>query len=143
MENCVVSHGAFVYAKQTKRFLFLLRESGQSWAYHWGIVGGKQDNGESPIQTLRREFEEELGRCIFYSPIPIDHYNSNDGGFAFHTYLWTVEKEFTPQLNSEHCGYCWVPIDKLPRPLHHGVFNSIKEQDTVNRLQEIIKAANL
>ncbi len=138
METSIISHGAFVYAKKTGRFLFLLRQGRQRWAYHWGIVGGKQEQGESPITTLRRECSEEINREILLSPIPVDHYTSSDGNFAFHTYLWIVAEEFVPDLNEEHCGYCWVPLEKFPRPLHPGVFSSIKEEDTLARLREII-----
>lgn len=139
MENgSVISHGAFVYAKSTKRFLFLLRQGRQRWAYHWGIVGGKQEQGESPIQTLTREAEEEIQILFNAVPVPVDYYVSEDGNFAFHTYLFTVDEEFVPVLNEEHCGYAWVPLEKFPRPMHPGVFSSIKEDDTIARLKELI-----
>ena len=140
MENgTIISHGAFVYSKSTKRFLFLLRQGRQRWAYHWGIVGGKQEKNESPIQTLQREAFEEIQISFDVQPTPVDHYVSEDGNFAFHTYLYVVDNEFVPILNDEHCGYAWVPLEKFPRPMHPGVFSSLKEEDTLARLQEIIK----
>ena len=139
MENgVIISHGAFVYAKNTNRFLFLLRQGRQRWIYHWGIVGGKQEPGETPLKTLKREAQEEVDYFFNCVPTPIDHYTSEDGNFSFHTYLYIIDKEFVPMLNEEHCGYCWVPLEKFPRPMHPGVFSSIKEEDTINRLQEVI-----
>ena len=135
----IISHGAFVYAKDTKRFLFLLRQGRQRWAYYWGIVGGKQERGEIPLETLRRESLEEIAVSLDVNPVPIDHYVSDDGNFAFYTYLYVVDKEFIPKLNDEHCGYCWVPLEKHPKPLHPGVFSSLKEEDTISRLEELIK----
>ena len=136
----LTSHGMFVYAKQTNRFLFLLRQGRQRWAYHWGILGGKQELGESPLETLVREAQEEAEVLIDAVPIPIDHYVSNDGNFSFYTYLHVVEQEFVPILNNEHCGYCWVPLEKFPRPLHPGVFSSIREEETIDRLNKIIQS---
>ena len=139
MENgSIISHGAFVYSKSTKRFLFLLRQGRQRWAYHWGIVGGKQEKYESPIQALEREAWEEIQVEFTTTPTPVDHYVSEDGNFAFHTYLYIVDEEFVPTLNDEHCGYAWVPLEKFPRPMHPGVFSSLKEEDTIARLKKLI-----
>jgi 8-oxo-dGTP pyrophosphatase MutT (NUDIX family) len=134
----IISHGAFVYSKSTRRFLFLLRQGNQRWGYHWGIVGGKKELDETPIQTLEREALEEIGIKFKLNPIPLDHYVSEDGNFAFYTYVYIVEQEFIPNLNEEHCGYCWVPIEKFPRPMHPGVYSSLKEEDTVDRLSKIL-----
>jgi 8-oxo-dGTP pyrophosphatase MutT (NUDIX family) len=136
----LTSHGMFVYATQTKRFMFLLRQGRQRWAYHWGIVGGKQEQGESPLETLKREAFEETQINFDTVPVPIDHYISGDGNFSFYTYLHIVESEFVPVLNEEHCGYCWVPLEKFPRPMHPGVFSSIREEDTIDRLNTVLQS---
>jgi 8-oxo-dGTP pyrophosphatase MutT (NUDIX family) len=36
------------------------------------------------------------------------------------TFIQRVTNEFIPDLNSEHDGYAWAPIDSPPEPLHPG-----------------------
>jgi 8-oxo-dGTP pyrophosphatase MutT (NUDIX family) len=41
-------------------------------------------------------------------------------GVDYSTFLQRVTNEFTPELNDEHDGFCWSPIDAPPEPLHPG-----------------------
>jgi len=129
------STGALIYCIQTHRYLFLLR-NGTRHSDRWGIVGGKVETGESVIQALNREIQEELGGEIKNAKIiPIEQYTSDDAKFVFHTYLISVDEEFIPVLNNEHRGYCWVPLADHPRPLHPGVWRSFKFAAIVDKLQ--------
>ncbi len=121
MSNIVCSGGLFL-AKNTKRFLFLSRTQGKT-AGTWGIVGGKNEpSDQAPIDTLRREIQEEIGFVPHIEKfIPLEWYTSKDDKFFYHTYLLTVEEEFIPKLNEEHSGYCWCDLDCWPKPLHNGV----------------------
>lgn len=38
----------------------------------------------------------------------------------FTTFIQKVTNEFTPELNDEHDGFCWAPVDSPPEPLHPG-----------------------
>ena len=134
----MIGHGAFLYCKHTKRFLFLLRNGPDRHEYTWSIVGGRQEEEESPRECLIREIEEETGRGIYITFVPLDSFTSENGRFVYNTYFCALEKEFVPNLNDEHCGYCWVPLDNFPRPMHPGVFNSIKEEETRLILLELI-----
>ena len=116
--------GALVYAQSTKRYLFLLRNKSR-YADSWGIVGGKVDAGETVIQGLVREIQEEIN--LDYSKkkfIPIETFTSDNRKFVYYTFVVNVEQEFVPQLNDEHRGYCWVNLDDHPRPLHPGLWRS-------------------
>ena len=129
------STGALIYCAQTHRYLFLLRNSNRH-SGSWGIVGGKVEAGESVIQGLHREIREELGGEIKDAKIiPIEQYTSDNDKFVFHTYLISVDKEFVPVLNHEHRGYCWVPLDDHPRPLHPGVWRSFKFTAITDKLR--------
>jgi 8-oxo-dGTP pyrophosphatase MutT (NUDIX family) len=118
--------GALIYCTSTHRYLFLLRNDSK-FPNTWGIVGGKIEQNETILQGLEREIKEELGGQIDGAKIiPIEKYTSNNNRFVYHTFLIKVEEEFVPILNQEHTGYCWVPMDLHPTPLHPGVHRTFK-----------------
>jgi 8-oxo-dGTP pyrophosphatase MutT (NUDIX family) len=140
METSVVeSSGALIYAKNTHRYLFLLRTSSKH-RNSWGLVGGKVESGETIVQGLRREILEELGGEIKDAKIrPIEKFTSDNGQFCYHTFLIVVDDEFIPELNNEHDGYCWVPLEKYPKPLHPGVWRTFKFDVIINKIKTIEK----
>jgi 8-oxo-dGTP pyrophosphatase MutT (NUDIX family) len=129
------STGALIYCTKTHRYLFLLRNSARH-SGSWGIVGGKVEPGETIIQGLYREIREELGGEINNAKIiPIEQYTGDNDRFVFHTYLISVDDEFVPVLNQEHRGYCWVPLEDYPKPLHPGVWRSFKFSVIIDKLK--------
>jgi len=140
--NINSSCGAMIYCTATKRYLFLLRDDGK-FPDTWGLVGGKIEQGESILAGLQREIEEELGGQIEGAKvIPIEQFVSENKRFVYHTFLIKVEEEFVPALNREHKGFCWVPLEHFPKPLHPGVFRTIKLEKSRNKLktQEKLKS---
>lgn len=129
--------GAFTYCTSTKRYLFLLRNQGK-YSSTWGLVGGKIEDNESIIESLLREIQEELGG-ILQDPklIPIEKFTSDSGNFTYHTFIAPVEKEFVPILNDEHRGYCWVTLDDHPKPLHPGVWRTIKFKAVIDKIKTL------
>ena len=116
--------GALVYAKSTNRYLFLLRNKSKH-AGSWGIVGGKIDAGETVIQGLVREIQEEIGADFATKKfIPLETFTADNHKFIYYTFVVNVDDEFVPELNDEHRGYCWVELDDYPRPLHPGLWRS-------------------
>jgi len=131
--------GALIYCTSTHRYLFLLRNDGK-FPNTWGIVGGKIEQNETILQGLEREIEEELGGQIDGAKIiPIEKYTSNNNRFIYHTFLIKVEEEFVPVLNHEHIGYCWVPIDLHPTPLHPGVYRTFKFKNIKEKIKVLEK----
>ena len=140
--NINSSCGAMIYCTATKRYLFLLRNDGK-FPDTWGLVGGKIERGESILAGLHREIEEELGGKILGAKvIPIEQFVSDNKKFVYHTFLIKVEEEFVPALNKEHKGFCWVPLEFFPKPLHPGVFRTIRLEKSRNKLktQEKLKS---
>lgn len=133
-----VSCGALIFCTSTRRYLFLLRSHGRQ-ANKWGLVGGKVEHGELVLAGLRREITEELGGSISDAMfIPIEEYRNDKNNFEYHTFLIRVDEEFSPDLNDEHKGYCWVKLDDYPKPLHPGVwrtFNNKKNRERISSLE--------
>lgn len=142
--NINSSCGAMIYCTATNRYLFLLRSDGK-FPDTWGLVGGKIEKGESILDGLNREIKEEMGGEIKGAKIiPIEQFTSDNKRFVYHTFLIKVEEEFAPVLNKEHKGFCWVPLDHFPKPLHPGVYRTIKLEKSRNKLrvQETLKTDN-
>lgn len=126
--------GALIYARNTGRYLFLLRTQG-SWPMTWGLAGGKIDAGESVAEGLNREIQEELGGKIVEPKfVPIEMFTSNNEQFVYHTYFVAVDYEFIPQLNNEHLGYAWLPLAAAPKPLHPGVNRTLSSTEIMNKI---------
>jgi 8-oxo-dGTP pyrophosphatase MutT (NUDIX family) len=123
--NQVICSGGIFLAKDTRRFLFLLRTQGKT-AGTWGLVGGKKEpTDNTAYDALTREIEEEVGKTpTIKKIIPLELFVSNDQHFQYNTYVLLVDREFTPTLNEEHSGYAWCDYENYPKPLHQGVKNS-------------------
>lgn len=142
MDNIVCS-GALFYTLDTNRFLFLHRTQGKTNNL-WGLVGGTNEDQETPWEGLKREIEEEIGFMpSIKKTIPLETFVSNDSKFLFHTYLCVTEKEFLPKLNNEHDGYSWVSFGKWPRPLHYGLKKTLTTKTNLNKLETVFQVLNI
>jgi 8-oxo-dGTP pyrophosphatase MutT (NUDIX family) len=133
----LISAGALLYCPATHRYLFLLR-NGHSHDGSWGLAGGKIDTGETVIAGLLREIQEELHLDVSSNKIiPVEKFTSESGHFVYHTFVVRVDREFVPELNHEHRGYCWVPLDDYPRPLHPGVWRTVNFQSIMEKIRTL------
>lgn len=132
--------GGLFLAKDTQRFLFLLRTQGRT-AGTWGIAGGKQESTDNtPYDALLREIQEELGCSpVIEKTIPIEWYESNDQLFYYNTYVLITPQEFIPRLNHEHAGYAWCDLDCFPKPLHQGVKTTLHNRTTRTKIETILR----
>lgn len=139
MKEIICSGGIFL-AKDTKRFLFLLRTQGKT-AGTWGLVGGKHEpNDQSPYDTLLREATEEIGEPpSIKKVIPLELFTSHDQLFQYNTYVLLVDKEFIPTLNLEHSGYAWCDLYAWPKPLHKGVKTSLSNRIIKTKLELLLE----
>jgi len=138
----IVCSGALIYSIVTKRFLFLHRAKGKQNNL-WGLVGGTNEKTETPWVALKREISEEIGECKILKALPLEIFVSNDNQFLFHTYLCLCESEFIPSLNDEHNGYAWVSLGKWPKPLHHGLKNTLSSKINQLKLETVINTLYL
>lgn len=138
--SIIVCSGGLFLARDTKRFLFLLRSQTRS-AGTWGVVGGKQEpQDHTPYDTLCREIKEEIGRIpAVKKTVPLELFVSPDLKFHYNTYVLIVEREFIPILNQEHSGYSWCNYKHWPKPLHQGVRTSLTNKSNLIRLETILE----
>jgi 8-oxo-dGTP pyrophosphatase MutT (NUDIX family) len=130
--------GALFLSIKTKRFLFLMRAD-DTYTNTWATVGGKTEPGESVIESLGREIQEEIGFLpIVRKTIPVDLFISNDEKFEFHTFVCLVDNEFIPKLNDEHKGYAWSGIDSYPKPLHPALYNALQLPELRSKIENIL-----
>lgn len=137
--NQIVCSGGIFLAKDTKRFLFLLRTQGKT-ANTWGLVGGKKEPTDTTAyEALDREISEEVGKTPpIKKIIPLELFTSNDQHFQYNTYVLIVDREFIPTLNDEHSGYAWCSFEKWPKPLHQGVKNSFNNKAVRAKLELLL-----
>lgn len=113
--------GVLFLARDTGRCLFQLRKSEKRFKNTWGFWGGTMHKNETPYECILRELEEEIGFVPELQKLnPIDVFQSKDKKFFYYSFIYVVDNEFSPILNDESAGYCWVDIDWWPTPLHTG-----------------------
>lgn len=136
----IVCSGGLFFAKDTKRFLFLLRNQGKT-AGTWGIVGGKKEPlDNTPYAALEREISEEIGKTPpIKKVVPLELFISEDQHFYFNTYILVVEREFIPTLNHEHVGYAWCNLNQWPKPLHQGVKRSLSNRTNRTKIELLLE----
>jgi len=138
MESSVVNAvGVWFYAQPTQRYLYLLRNDPKHPG-SWGLPGGKIEPGETLIQAINRECEEEMGAMPGYVRlVPIEKFTSADGGFVYHTFFCSVDSEFVPVLNEEHIGWAWIATGNWPRPMHPGLWSTVNFEAVRDKISEV------
>ena len=143
MNDKIVCSGALFYTLDTNRFLFLHRAQGRR-SDLWGLVGGTNEVSETPFEGLLREIQEEIGQLpVIKKTLPLESFISVDDRFYFHTYLCIIDTEFIPVLNNEHNGYAWCSFNKWPKPLHHGLRNTLQSKINLRKLETVFQTINL
>jgi 8-oxo-dGTP pyrophosphatase MutT (NUDIX family) len=131
------SAGIFFYCKNTSRYLYLLRTDKNP---SWSMPGGKIESDETLLAGLERECNEEMQVWKKdWKLVPIQKFVN--GTFTYHTFFCSVDDEFKPILNDEHCGYAWVQEEHYPKPLHPGLFNTVNFDVVQEKLKILTKKA--
>lgn len=82
--------------------------------FPWGLPGGWVDRGEDPIQTVRRELNEELELSVEVGTLL--HVSVELPGHLDLAYLCTAQGP-VGKLSAELLGHQWTHLDALP-PMH-------------------------
>ena len=132
--NIIKAVGVWFYAVNTHRYLYLMRNDPKHPGA-WGLPGGRVESGETLMQTITRECEEELGAMPEYLRMfPLEKFTTADLGFEYHTFFCVIDKEFQPNLNHEHVGYAWLDSGTWPRPMHPGLWSTVNFEAVQNKI---------
>lgn len=135
--NIVKAVGVWFYTADTQRYLYLMRNDPKHPG-SWGLPGGRVESGETLIQAITRECEEELGSMPEYlRMIPLEKFTTADLGFEYHTFFCVINEEFQPILNHEHTGYAWIDSGIWPKPMHPGLWSTVNFEAVQNKIVTI------
>tara|TARA_B100001287_G_C22682302_1_gene531220 strand:+ start:2228 stop:2659 length:432 start_codon:yes stop_codon:yes gene_type:complete len=136
----ITALGTIFLSKSTGKVMLGLRSESSTFSGTWSFWGGKLENTEYFGETLDRELEEELGKISgVQNTYALDDYESKDGKFKYASYVTIVNDEFIPTLNSEHVGYCWVEVDKWPKPLHNGARIILENKFNKKKIKQLVE----
>ena len=119
MKNEYQSVGIIIIARDTNRFLVLHRTGDPKT---WAALAGGMEDGENPLETIKREIMEEIG----INPNMIDGIKevgkTNTMGPNHYVMIGFVDREFDiPNLKlDENDDYGWFTDKTLPKPIHPG-----------------------
>jgi 8-oxo-dGTP diphosphatase len=138
MESSTVSAvGVWFYAVDTGRYLYLMRDDPKH-PDTWGLPGGRMEPGETMIEAIIRECQEELGTMPQYIKlVPLEKFTTADQHFSYHTFFCSVAKEFVPNLNHEHTGWAWLASGIWPKPMHPGLWSTINFDAVKEKIESI------
>lgn len=135
----VTAAGVFFFCPSTERYLYLMRADDRTVT--WGIPGGKIEEGETLVEGIERECNEELGFFdTSFKLIPIQKFVNYS--FTYHTFFCNAGEEFMPSLNDEHMGYAWVKTGMYPKPLHPGLFTTVNIDIVTEKLRQLELSAS-
>ena len=128
------SVGILIIAKDTNNYLLLHRVEKP---ITWSILTGKMDvEGETPLQTVKREIQEEIN----LDPNKIKNIQKIgifEDTKRFHAFIGYVDEEFTPNLNlEENDDFMWTNPENMPSPMHKRWPNTFKLVKSFLNLKE-------
>lgn len=113
-QNDAVDKNAIgIIINNDNQILLLRRSSNTDWHPHkWALVGGKVEDGETPIEACKREIKEETGLLInkFKEKFVIQRSPNN----VEHIFIAKYDGEpINVKLNSEHEKYGWYSPEEI------------------------------
>lgn len=124
--------GAGIFFTDGRSVLLLKRAEKGDDKNTWGLPGGKAEDGESSIDTARREAKEECGHSEGQR---FDKSEEKDNHFRWTTFFFQIKNKFECTLSDEHSDWEWVPFEDLDQyELHPKLAENIDRYlDIINR----------
>lgn len=133
------SVGILIVARDTNKFLMLHRVNYPKGT--WSALAGGMEEGEDPIETVKREINEEIG----IDPSLVHDIKtvgiSHAMGHPHYVMVGFVDKQFrvTNLKTDENDKYGWFSENNLPSPLHPGFLKSLDMIKPLLNLRENLK----
>lgn len=90
----------------------------ENFGGHWGLPGGKAEDGEAPDVAALREMKEETSH-EHSGPLKVLNRVRTPKGMIFTTFAAPIDETFAPEMvDGEHTGFTWADLRHLPHPLH-------------------------
>ena len=123
--------GALVVSERTGRFLIAHRAKGTLQPGTWGTWGGAIDAGETALDAVIRELQEETAYVSDPRDILPLYVFNHETGFRYSNFLVVIDQEFEPVLNWEMQHYGWFCFGDWPNPLHFGMRQLLKDPSSL------------
>mgnify|MGYP001575549686 CR=1 FL=1 len=104
---------ALIYRSIKQAVLLQHRGPPCSNAGKWGLFGGHSEIGETPIMTLLRELQEELGMLFSNEGIEELFEFQKPSGLIGHIFLVRTDREKDSFVLGEGQGFDWIPINNV------------------------------
>ncbi len=97
--------------------LLLLKRSGGRWgAEKWSVPGGTVEEGESSLECMVREIQEEVGHSAPDEQVktmwPLYFIPQEGNPFIFHLFYYQMDRPIEVELCCEHTDFKWVNVDE-------------------------------
>lgn len=117
--------------------LLLVKRQNMPFKNYWTIPGGFMEVNEHPIDTLHREFREELSIqiCVDKKPFYVTHDRYGKGGdhlLCLFYLAWIIQPDQPFQPGSDIRDAQWFPLNALP--------SRIAFKNNIEVLEEVKKA---
>ena len=115
--------GVLIKCVNTGNVFLLLRNDKKPT---WALMSGGVDDGERPIDALKREMYEELlvrPNNILFKYVKTEYIAEKN--MDFHYYEGFTNTEFKPILDHENLNWGWFAKDRLPTPSYKGLGEKI------------------
>ena len=96
-------------------YLMLKRSTGKHYEHLWQGVAGKIEKGETAVQTVVRELEEETGKKpkkLFVADHIASFYDARNDRIQMVPIFGIEVDNSEVQLSEEHSEYKWVSFDE-------------------------------
>ena len=130
--------GALVVSEDTGRFLIARRAEGTLQPGTWGTWGGAIDAGETALDAVVRELQEEAEFASEAKDIIPLYVFEHESGFRYSNFLVVIGQEFEPVLNWEMQQFGWFDYDDWPDPLHFGLSQLLNDPESQRVMQRYL-----
>lgn len=108
----------FVIGSGEDIHVLLLRRARGEQTGTWAFPGGTVEPGETALMGACRECYEEIGADPRTWHWAFSNHQSLGVREGFETFVCALARGFMPNLNDEHDGWQWAPVDDLPDNMH-------------------------